>query len=358
MHPASADIDGMGQEMVSNGGPEPMLPSSRQRPRPASAPMNQARSVPAMEHQTLLPADGPNALGTMLGVLGDEWSLWIVQQAIAGRAFRYRDWIKPGVISNSVLTGRLAQLTDAGIFVRVETGPGSARHEYRLTQRGRDLWPMLLAMHTWELNHTWPRNPNLPDARHLTCGAVFTPQLTCEHCGETVEAQDVAAKLGPSGDWSRSMPGVTTRRRSTATEKLAHQIPATMTLIGNRWSSAMLAVAFLGATRFSEFADRLGAPPTIVIDRLRTFCDIGVLKEVPSVDRASWVTYQLTDTGLAFFPVIAFMVDWSQRWFHAPDGDALIMRHRQCGELLHPRLSCDQCGQLVHGREVNLEPHT
>ena len=57
-------------------------------------------------------------------------------------------------------------------------------------------------------------------------------------------------------------------------------MPQTIELIGNRWSASALAAAFLGARRFTDMLLMMGAPPTIVSDRLRTFCQMGVLETV------------------------------------------------------------------------------
>jgi DNA-binding HxlR family transcriptional regulator len=304
---------------------------------------------------TPLSLGGVNALGTALGLLGDEWSLWIVREAIMEKAERYRDWMNAGAISNSVLTTRLSLLTDAGMFRRERSPQAPGRSRYVVTRRGRDVWPILIAMRDWEVQWIHPRNSNIPSAWHRTCGRAFAPILVCGECRVAVHARDVSAHTGPSGDWRRNVPAVATRRRANTAERLPSQIPQTMVLIGNRWSSATLAAAFLGAKRFGEFADRLGAPPTIIADRLRTFCEIGVLEEVPGVDRPSWVTYRLTDKGRSFYPVLAFLVEWSQKWFKAPEGDALIPRHRGCGALFHPRMECDQCGELLYGRDIAIQ---
>ncbi len=75
-----------------------------------------------------------------------------------------------------------------------------------------------------------------------------------------------------------------------------------MALIGNRWSAALLGAAFMGASRFGEFEQRMGAPPTIVAERLRTFCEIGVLEQSPNPRRPDWAVYHLTDKGRGVLP--------------------------------------------------------
>jgi DNA-binding HxlR family transcriptional regulator len=176
----------------------------------------------------------------------------------------------------------------------------------------------------------------LPRMVHVTCGEQSRPVLGCAGCRAPVEPRDVAGGFGPSGTWQRSVPVSTTRRRSG----VAELFPQAMVLLGNRRSAAMLGAAFLGACRFTDFERWLGAPPTVVADRLRTFGDLGVLAPAPG-DRTDRVSYRLTAKGRAFFPVV--MVDWGQRWYRAPEGPALLLRHTGCGHPFHPHLTCDRC---------------
>nr|WP_042180229.1 helix-turn-helix domain-containing protein [Kibdelosporangium sp. MJ126-NF4]CEL14270.1 Transcriptional regulator, HxlR family [Kibdelosporangium sp. MJ126-NF4]CTQ88637.1 Transcriptional regulator, HxlR family [Kibdelosporangium sp. MJ126-NF4] len=304
-----------------------------------------------MNGVTVLDEGGPNAIAATTGIVGDEWTLWMVQLALTEGLTQYNEWLNAGPISTAVLTARLARLVKADILVRVrETG----RQHYRLTKRGRQMWPILLSMWAWE--QTWVDDPNqqLPGMRHTRCGSVFTPRLSCEACDGVADVRDVYGKFGPSGDWQRSIPTGVTRRRAHSGNRPAELIPQTMALIGNRWSTALLGAAFLGATRFGEFEQRMGAPPTIVADRLRTFRDLGVLATMPSPQRPDWVVYRLTGKGRAFFPVLATAIEWGQRWFCSPEGPALRLTHTQCGRAFHPRLRCSDCGERLRGASVQV----
>lgn len=305
---------------------------------------------------TPLTAGGENAVAVAHGLVSDEWTLWILRQALKGDS-RYSDFVRHGAISNSVLSSRLARLTRMGLLQRSAYLDRPARHEYRLTRRGREIWPVLLAIWAWEKAWADTQATPLPRMVHRDCGRTFTPALTCAACAATVRPRDVSGGLGPSGAWNRNVAQATTRRRShRADDSSPGMIPATMALIGNRWSSAMLGAAFLGATRFSEFASRMGAPPTMVADRLRTFRELGVLEATPHTERPDWVTYHLTEKGRAFFPTIMCTLDWAQRWFVSPEGPALQIHHTACTALLVPRLSCDQCGGVLHGDAIQEVP--
>lgn len=321
-------------------------------PRPATADGPAEPLVHPPDRPTRLAPGGTNAVGYTLGLVSDEWNLLILRYAMAG-ARRYADWRDALPISHAVLTRRLAYLTEMGVFERTPYQGGN-RLAYTLTKRGRDLWPVLLAIWAWEAAWVPVHVERLPRMVHRGCGREFTPVLECAACGRPVEPRDVAGAFGPSGSWSRSVPAASTRRRSESTGT-AGMFPETMALIGNRWSAAILGAAFLGARRFRDFAQWLGAPPSIVSARLRTFCELGVFAQEPNPERPDWHTYRLTKKGRAFFPVAMTALAWGQRWFRAPEGPALVFTHRACGQDFHGRLACDQCASPLRGSEVLVE---
>lgn len=307
----------------------------------------------ATRRVTVLDEGGPNSIAVGNGVVGDEWNLWIVQMALNGLS-QYNEYLHAGPISSAVLTARLARLVEVDVMERVRYNSRPPRHDYRLTARGRAMWPILLMMWAWERKWVDDSTERLPAMRHATCGAVFSPVMVCEACGQEAAARDVSGTFGPSGGWVRSIPSAATRRRSHSGTRPDEVVAQTMAMIGNRWSTALLGAAFLGATRFGEFEQRMGAPPTIVAERLRSFCDIGVLEQNPNPQRPDWVVYRLSAKGRAFFPVMASILEWSQQWFVSPEGPALRLEHSGCGRTFHPRLTCSACHERLRGSTVEI----
>jgi DNA-binding HxlR family transcriptional regulator len=303
----------------------------------------------AVAEPTTLSAGGTNAVGRILGLLGDEWTLLIIQQAVLG-ATRYGEFMQRLPISNSVLTTRLRALTQNGLLDRALYRSRPVRAEYLITQRGRALWPVLLSIWEWERRWVPDHVDRLPGMRHTTCDSDFAPTLSCRSCGESVTEIEVAARWGPSGSWSRSVPEGSTRRRSSADGRRgqAGLFPETMSVFGNRWAAAILVCAFLGTSRFSDFQTQLGAPPSLLSGRLQTFCVNGVL----CTSRETH--YQLTEKGRAFFPVIIAALQCGQRWFHAPEGPAVVLTHLGCGKPFVGQLTCDQCARPLKGAEVRV----
>jgi DNA-binding HxlR family transcriptional regulator len=299
---------------------------------------------------------GVNAVGRMLGLLGDEWTLLIAQQALLGIT-RYGDFAARLPISHAVLARRLAAMTGEGLLVRKIYQHKPPRYEYALTPQGRSLWPVLTSIWEWERRWVPEHADALPGMRHVECGADFAPLLTCRACAEVVTEKDVVAAWGPSGSWPRSMPVGSTRRRSDvaagaaprstsgAASGRAGLFPQTMDILGNRWAFALLVAAFGGTSRFSDFAGQLGAPPGSLADRLQIFTAGGVV--VSSGGR-----YLLTEKGRAVFPVLITALQWAQRWFTAPEGPAVVLRHTVCGNSFDAVLTCDQCAGVLRGSEV------
>ncbi|HWO60062.1 MAG TPA: helix-turn-helix domain-containing protein [Umezawaea sp.] len=304
--------------------------------------MRPQRSV--SDDVTALPEGGQNPIGVTLGLLGDEWTLLILRHALQGTRL-YGGWMRALPISHAVLSGRLGRLTEFGLLERIAYQERPERHEYRLTRRGRGVWPILLGIWAWELAHVEKHAEELPRMFHL--GHPFEPVLVCGGCATPVGPRDLVGGFGPSGTWERSLPSATTRRRSATAP--GHQegfFPQTTALIGNRWSCAMLGAAFQGARRFRDFERDLSAPPVVIADRLRTFAELDVMTSSANAG------YRLTAKGLAFFPVAVHTMEWAQRWFRSPEGPALVYRHAACGAAFRPRSACSECAEPLRGSTI------
>lgn len=134
-----------------------------------------------------------------LDLVGEKWTLLVLRDAFNG-VRRFDDFHRHVGLSEAVLAGRLRKLVEAGILASVpyqEQG-SRTRHEYRLTSKGKDLWPVLVALRQWGEAHV--ANPEGPvlDLRHSTCGAPVNVVVECsgEHVGLT--PAEVTAKPGPA----------------------------------------------------------------------------------------------------------------------------------------------------------------
>lgn len=132
-----------------------------------------------------------------LEVVGEWWSLLIVRDAFLG-VTRFDELQERLGISRNVLGQRLNRLVDAGVLTKVPYSEHPPRFDYRLTERGRDLWPVIDALRQWGDKHAAPNGPPLR-LIHEGCGQISEPELICSTCGEPIDVRDVKAIPGPGG---------------------------------------------------------------------------------------------------------------------------------------------------------------
>lgn len=130
-----------------------------------------------------------------LEVIGEWWTMLIVRDAFLG-VRRFDDFSARLGISRNVLTHRLAVLVDQRVLVKVPYSEHPPRHEYRLTDKGRDLWPVLTAMRQWGDAWAAPDGPPVV-VEHLACGSALGAIMTCVSCGEPLGGRDVRVRPGP-----------------------------------------------------------------------------------------------------------------------------------------------------------------
>jgi DNA-binding HxlR family transcriptional regulator len=140
-----------------------------------------------------------------LDVVGEWWSLLIVRDAFLGVS-RFDDFQARLGISRNILAQRLNHLVDSGVLKRVPYQEHPPRSEYRLTEKGRDLWHVLTAMRQWGDRWEAPDGPPLR-IKHTKCGHLVKVLPVCSHCGEMLDARVVTPVPGPgagAGDYERT----------------------------------------------------------------------------------------------------------------------------------------------------------
>lgn len=138
----------------------------------------------------------PCSIARSADLLGDGWTLLIIRQACLGT--RRFDGFQKGLgIGRNVLTTRLNRLVEVGLFQRVPYQDRPVRHEYRLTDMGRDVYPILAAMAAFA--DRWMAGPEGPPLvlHHTTCGHDMTATVVCSECSEPIDVRRVLARPGP-----------------------------------------------------------------------------------------------------------------------------------------------------------------
>jgi DNA-binding HxlR family transcriptional regulator len=138
----------------------------------------------------------PCSVSRSLAVIGDRWTLMILRDCFLG-VRRFEVFQARLGISRSLVTDRLRGLVAEGVLRRAAYQANPPRHEYRLTAKGMDLHPVIMAVaHFGDTHYAGPEGPPLL-RRHTGCGCDFHPVLTCSACRETVTARDVETREAP-----------------------------------------------------------------------------------------------------------------------------------------------------------------
>jgi DNA-binding HxlR family transcriptional regulator len=136
------------------------------------------------------------SVGRALELVGERWTLLILREAFFG-VQRFGQLARNLNIPRPTLSSRLRMLVNVGLLERVPYSRDPVRHEYRLTDAGRDLFGAIVVLMRW--GDEYLPHPDGPPIvlRHHTCGQFADPRLTCTHCGEEITARNVTPEAGP-----------------------------------------------------------------------------------------------------------------------------------------------------------------
>ena len=136
----------------------------------------------------------PCAIARTMAILGERWTFVILRSAFMG-ARRFEDYQQGTQIARNILTDRLKTLVEHDILARrpYAEHPGRTLYEYRLTDKGLDLYPVLVSLMKWGNRYGGFEEGPPVELTHKTCGHVTEPRLVCSECGEELKAREVRA---------------------------------------------------------------------------------------------------------------------------------------------------------------------
>ncbi len=145
-----------------------------------------------MDDTALRDRSTPCSIEQALDLVGDRWSMLILRDSFRG--LRRFDEIRRDLgIPRAVLSDRLRRLVDAGILARRRYQEHPPRDEYRLTDMGRELSPILVALMRW--GDRWLQDGDPPTVLvHSTCGETFDLGFHCETCGVDFGPLEVSSR--------------------------------------------------------------------------------------------------------------------------------------------------------------------
>jgi DNA-binding HxlR family transcriptional regulator len=131
----------------------------------------------------------------------------------------------------------------------------------------------------------------------------------------------------------------------------ADSVGRALDLVGERWSLLILRESFFGVRRYGEFARNLSIPRPTLSARLKTLVDAGVLERVDPIPE-----YVLTRAGRDLFGAVVTLMQWGDRHLAGPDEPPILVRHKDCGELVDAKVACRHCGGEIAADRVTPEP--
>jgi DNA-binding HxlR family transcriptional regulator len=136
------------------------------------------------------------SIARTLEVIGERWTMLIVRDVFLGLR-RFDDIQADLGIARNVLAARLERLVETGVLEKARYQERPPRHEYRLTDKGRDLWPVIVELVQWGDRHA--PGPDGPPVvyRHRDCGGALGSGRVCGTCGAVVERSGVFVEPGP-----------------------------------------------------------------------------------------------------------------------------------------------------------------
>ncbi len=147
----------------------------------------------------------PCSIARTLSVVGDRWTMLILRNAFMG-VRRFDAFQSILGVTRHVLSNRLKLLTENDILTKVPYQDRQERFEYRLTEKGIDLYPLLMSLIKW--GDKWmDQGFGAPlEYVHKSCGNKFTPLIVCSECGESITPKTVTPMMGPGmAHWAARM---------------------------------------------------------------------------------------------------------------------------------------------------------
>lgn len=294
-----------------------------------------------------------------LDIIGDRWTLLILQQAFYGRR-RFEEFRKTTGASKATLTRRLQSLVEQDILYKASYGDSASRFEYKFTPNGLKLSDASLLAQQWEID--WQIGSASIDSRalrHTQCKKPLSPIAICRECKkplifDQVSWQNIETQLTPQ---MREIVACNSKRRKRDVPISDEAEPANLaSLIGDRWSLLILIASFFGTHRYDDYLKRLNIPPVILSERLKFLRTNRLFSKSEYQNNPPRFDYQLTKKSEALFPFIMILRQWVIE-NHPNEGQADSLLHDCCGKPLRIDVMCGSCEQKpwLADIEFNLE---
>ena len=136
------------------------------------------------------------SIARTVSVIGDRWTLLVLRDAFLGIR-RFEAFQSRLGVTRHILADRLKKLVATGVMAKVAYQTAPLRQEYRLTDKGLDLYPVMMGLVHWGDVHMAGTAGRPLLHRHRICGHDFDPVLACSVCAGVVGAREVSVRAGP-----------------------------------------------------------------------------------------------------------------------------------------------------------------
>jgi DNA-binding HxlR family transcriptional regulator len=133
------------------------------------------------------------SIARTLELIGERWSILVIREVFSGRR-RFSEMQRTLGVARNVLANRLQRLVDEDILERRPYSEHPTRYEYFLTEKGLDLWPVMVALMHWGDKHMpFPGGPPVVLVHKGECGGVVNDRRVCEGCGKELSVREARA---------------------------------------------------------------------------------------------------------------------------------------------------------------------
>ncbi len=124
-------------------------------------------------------------------------------------------------------------------------------------------------------------------------------------------------------------------------------------ILGERWNYLIMREVFFGTCRFGQLQRALAISPNVLTSRLAGLMDLDLLERHQYRSDKPWYEYRLTEDAQAVMPAWIAMSRWATAHLGSAQGDDLrALRHRVCGQITTPFLTCDACGERIDPEDL------
>ncbi len=301
----------------------------------------------------------PNcSVARSLDIVADPWTFLVLREAWFGvrRFDQFRAHLH---MPRGTLVARLQHLVAEGLFHRVRYQRLPERYEYKLTEKGSDLYPSMLIMMRW--GDEWLAGPEGRPLflQHQTCRRFFDVEVVCSGCRGVIDIKDVSYRPGPGAGATDTASRQRMRRSSKPENFLrgrACSVARTMQIIGDRWTFLLLRDAYFGVHRFDHVRRNLGISTNILANRLQRLLAVEILERRRYAFGPERFEYRLTPKGRALYPGMISLLRWGDDWLAGDAGPPLLLHHKMCGRDFRPLVVCSQCHTEIDMRKISYQP--